>query len=172
MGYEIEDISTAEEIAAAKVIVFPGVGIFGQAMESLRSKGWLEPLRAYIRADRPFFGICIGMQSLFEGSDESPEFEGLGVIPGRITRFHTVGPDGTKVRVPQMGWNGISPVQSSVVLENTKPGDSVGCVSLYRCACVSFSLSLTRNPCPIVRSTLCTPSAQYRPQRTRTGSCR
>ena len=71
-------------------------------MESLRSKGWLEPLRAYIRADRPFFGICIGMQSLFEGSDESPDFEGLGVIPGRITRFHTATADGAKVRVPQV----------------------------------------------------------------------
>ena len=119
------DISTAEDIAVAKVIVFPGVGIFGQAMQSLKSKGWLEPLRAYIRADKPFFGICIGMQSLFEGSDESPEFEGLGIIPGRVTRFDAVEASGKKVRVPQMGWNGTSPVKDSVVLENTKPGDSV-----------------------------------------------
>ena len=125
LGYDIEDISTAEEIAAAHAIVFPGVGKFGQAMQSLQSKGWLEPLRAYIRADRPFFGICIGMQCLFEGSDESSEYEGLGIIPGRITRFNAATESGTKVRVPQMGWNGISPVKDSVVLENTKPGDSV-----------------------------------------------
>ena len=125
LGYDIVDISTAEDIAVAKVIVFPGVGIFGQAMQSLKSKGWLEPLRAYIRADKPFFGICIGMQSLFEGSDESPEFEGLGIIPGRVTRFDAVEASGKKVRVPQMGWNGTSPVKDSVVLENTKPGDSV-----------------------------------------------
>ena len=125
LGYDIVDINTAEEIAAASVIVFPGVGKLGQCVQSLKSKGWLEPLRAYVRADRPFFGICIGMQCLFEGSDESPEQEGLGIVPGRITRFNAVNESGTKVRVPQMGWNGISPVKDSVVLENTKPGDAV-----------------------------------------------
>ena len=91
----------------------------------MRSKGWLDALRAYVRADKPFFGICIGMQSLFEGSDESPDLEGLGVIPGRVTRFDSVGIDGSTVRVPQMGWNGVSPVRESVVLENTKADDTV-----------------------------------------------
>jgi imidazoleglycerol phosphate synthase glutamine amidotransferase subunit HisH len=93
--------------------------------QSLQSKGWMDALRAYIRADRPFFGICIGMQSLFEGSDESPSFEGLGIIPGRVTRFNSVGANGETVRVPQMGWNGVSPVRESVVFEEVNPQDAV-----------------------------------------------
>ena len=82
-------------------------------------------MRAYIKADKPFFGICIGMQSLFEGSDESPTFEGLGVIPGRVTRFSSIDDHGSVIRVPQMGWNGVSPIRESVVLEEVKPNDAV-----------------------------------------------
>lgn len=85
----------------------------------------MDALRAYIRADRPFFGICIGMQSLFEGSDESPSFDGLGIIPGRVTRFNSVGANGETVRVPQMGWNGVSPVRESVVFEEVNREDAV-----------------------------------------------
>ena len=65
------------------------------------------------------------MQSLFEGSDESPGFEGLGVIPGRVTRFNGIGEHGVIIRVPQMGWNGVSAVRDSVILENVKPNDAV-----------------------------------------------
>lgn len=94
-------------------------------MQSLRSKGWIDALRAYIRADKPFFGICIGMQSLFEGSDESPTFEGLGIIPGRVTRFSSKDDQGAVIRVPQMGWNGVSPIRESDVLEDVKSNDAV-----------------------------------------------
>ena len=85
----------------------------------------MDALRAYIRADRPFFGICIGMQSLFEGSDESPNVEGLGIIPGRVTRFNSFTENGFSTRVPQMGWNGVSPVRETVLLENVKAEDAV-----------------------------------------------
>ena len=65
------------------------------------------------------------MQSLFEGSDESPNVEGLGIIPGRVTRFHSFTENGISNRVPQMGWNGVSPVRESVLLENIKAEDTV-----------------------------------------------
>ena len=78
LGYEIEDISTAEQIASADVIVFPGVGSFGQAMKSIDDKGWRTALKKYINDGKPFFGICLGMQSLFEGSEETPGVQGLG----------------------------------------------------------------------------------------------
>lgn len=117
LGYEIDDITTAEEIGAAKVIVFPGVGSFGQAMQSLRDKGWTEALKAYLKADKPFFGICLGMQSLFEGSEETPEEVGLGIIPGKVTKFLATH---SSVRIPQIGWNGISPCKASPVLESIK----------------------------------------------------
>ena len=65
------------------------------------------------------------MQSLFEGSDESPTFEGLGVIPGRVTRFSSMDDHGSVIRVPQMGWNGVSPIRESVVLEEVNSNDAV-----------------------------------------------
>ena len=62
LGYEIAEVRSAADIRDAQVIVFPGVGSFGQAMASLHAKGWVEPLIEYLRQDRPFFGICLGMQ--------------------------------------------------------------------------------------------------------------
>lgn len=116
LDFEVIDLQSAEDIASADCIIFPGVGSFGQAMESLRTRGWIEPLKAYLRADKPFFGICLGMQSLFEGSEESPGAVGLGIIPGMVTRF-LQGSD-EHVSVPQIGWNGITAVKPSCCLEN------------------------------------------------------
>jgi glutamine amidotransferase/cyclase len=113
LGYDIIDIITPEDIATAHLIVFPGVGNFGQAMENLENLGLKDPLIAYVKSNRPFFGICIGMQSLFEGSEESPDKKGLGVIPGMITRFNS----SAGVRIPQIGWNGVSSVASTPVLD-------------------------------------------------------
>ena len=90
-------------------------------IQSIKSKGFYEPLKEYIQSGRPFFGICIGMQCLFEGSDESPETSGLGIIPGRITRFCSR----ESIRVPHIGWNGISPTKYSVVFESIANDDTV-----------------------------------------------
>ncbi|MCO5761950.1 MAG: imidazole glycerol phosphate synthase subunit HisF [Chromatiaceae bacterium] len=102
LGYEPREIRKPDEIAAAEFILFPGVGSFGSAMQRLHQMGYFEPLRDYLRAGRPFMGICIGLQALFEGSDESPGVAGLGIIPGQVRRFDTPG-----LSVPHMGWNGI-----------------------------------------------------------------
>lgn len=102
LGYELSEISRPEDILRAERLIFPGVGSFGAAMQRLRSLGYVEPLKQYLRDGRPFLGICIGLQCLFEGSDESPGVEGLGIIPGRIRRFE-VG----DLSVPHMGWNGV-----------------------------------------------------------------
>lgn len=114
LGYEVVDISTAEEILHAKAILFPGVGRYGQAMKAINERGWFDALQTYLKAGRPFFGICLGMQSLFEGSEEDPGVPGLGIIPGMATRFVTSSPE---VRVPQIGWNGLSVVKPSVMME-------------------------------------------------------
>jgi len=105
-GYDIEDITEPSQILEAKVLVFPGVGSYGSAMEVLHDKGYYEPLRQYLaNHDRPFFGICLGMQTLFESSDERDEgadaIPGLGVIPGKVQKF-----DESKMAVPHIGWNG------------------------------------------------------------------
>ena len=87
LGCEADAITTPEEIAAAEVLVFPGVGSFGKCMEVLHERGWLEALRAYVQADKPYLGICLGMQTLFESSEESPGVAGLGLCPGPVGRF-------------------------------------------------------------------------------------
>ena len=76
LGYRIIDIKQPQDIDNAKRIIFPGVGAFGMAVETLKRRKLFEPLRRYIKEfDRPFFGICIGMQILFDSSDESPGIE-------------------------------------------------------------------------------------------------
>eukprot|EP01120_Amphizonella_sp_Union-15-10_P009587 TRINITY_DN3670_c0_g1_i1.p1 TRINITY_DN3670_c0_g1~~TRINITY_DN3670_c0_g1_i1.p1 ORF type:complete len:543 (-),score=124.85 TRINITY_DN3670_c0_g1_i1:7-1635(-) len=111
LGYELKIVQTAQDLAQAEKLVFPGVGAFGACMEKLEEKKFLSPLKAYLSSGKPFFGICIGMQTLFEGSEESPGVPGLGIIPGIIKKF-----DNSTVSVPHMGWNGIKPIKSSEIL--------------------------------------------------------
>jgi imidazole glycerol-phosphate synthase len=111
LGFEVADIERPDDILSAEQLIFPGVGAFGAAMERLHRLGYVEPLREYLAAGRPFFGICIGLQSLFEGSEESPGVAGLGVIPGVVERF----PAGD-LSVPHMGWNGLRPLRDSALL--------------------------------------------------------
>jgi glutamine amidotransferase/cyclase len=111
LGYAVVEIDTPEQLRAAEVLVFPGVGSFGSCMAFLESKGFLEPLREHVRADKPYVGICLGMQTLFEGSDETPGVRGLGVLPGIVRRFPAGG-----LAVPQIGWNSAAPYKESPAL--------------------------------------------------------
>ena len=110
LGYDLVDIRKPEDILAAECLVFPGVGAFGAAMDRLQRLGYVEPLREYLAQDRPFLGICIALQVLFEGSEESPGVPGLGLIPGVVERF----PE-SDLAVPHMGWNGLRPVRESAL---------------------------------------------------------
>lgn len=102
LGVEVVDVAKPEDISKAEMLIFPGVGSFGPAMEKLQSLGVVDALKAYLSdSTRPFFGICIGMQVLFEGSSEAPGVEGLGVFKGRVERFET-----KAAPVPHIGWNG------------------------------------------------------------------
>jgi glutamine amidotransferase len=94
-------ITRPEELGACRGLILPGVGAFGDCMEHLASHGFVEACRSWIAAGKPFLGICVGLQALFEGSDESPGVAGLGVLPGRVRKF-TPTPD---CKVPQIGWN-------------------------------------------------------------------
>jgi len=130
-GYEIEDITDPAQISDAKAIIFPGVGSYGSAMKVLKEKGFENPLREYLSGrDRPFLGICLGMQTLFESSDEHEEgadaIRGLGVIPGKVIKF-----DDTKMDVPHIGWNGRIPHKDSPVLKYVAPEESSYFVHSY-----------------------------------------
>ncbi len=89
------------QVAEADRLVLPGVGAFGDAMRALRDRGLVEPIVSHVKAEKPFFGICMGLQLLFETGLEGGRHEGLGLLPGEVVRFER--PVGTKV--PHMGWN-------------------------------------------------------------------
>lgn len=91
-------------VAESTRLVLPGVGAFGDAIRAIRDRGLEEPILAHIRADRPFLGICMGLQLLFQRGTEGGSHEGLGVLDGEVTRFDI--PDGMKV--PHMGWNQVA----------------------------------------------------------------
>jgi imidazole glycerol-phosphate synthase subunit HisH len=111
-------------LARAQKIVLPGVGACGQAMDRLREAGFVDPLRRAILDDRkPFLGICLGMQLLFEVSHEGGRHEGLGVLPGEVVRFEFDPAEFPATpRVPHMGWNGIRWTRPCPLLEGVEQG--------------------------------------------------
>lgn len=90
-----------EMVATASRLVLPGVGAFGDAMRELHGRGLVDPILAHIRADRPFLGICMGLQLLFETGFEHGTHAGLGILPGDVVRFDLP----ADFKVPHMGWN-------------------------------------------------------------------
>jgi imidazole glycerol phosphate synthase glutamine amidotransferase subunit len=103
IGCEYTLVRDAAGLRAASKIILPGVGHFGQMMRALDALDVRGALLGRIRAGVPFFGICLGMQALFEGSEEAPEVRGLGLFPGQVRRFPA------EERVPHMGWNRLEP---------------------------------------------------------------
>jgi glutamine amidotransferase len=99
LGAEVRVTCVPSDVKSADAIVLPGVGAFGRAVDSLQSKGLMGPLRNAIGDGKPFLGLCLGMQLLYERSEENPRARGLGVIAGKVVRF----PAGLKV--PHLGWN-------------------------------------------------------------------
>ena len=132
LGVEVKDVKTPEDILTADKLIFPGVGSFGLVMNRLVEKGYIEPLKKRIYEDKPFLGICVALQTLYEGSEESPGIPGLGIIPGLIKRF----PEG-KLSVPQIGWNNIH-LQQKTSLMNCYRDEKLYFVHSY-CACYDSS---------------------------------
>jgi len=102
-GADIRRCPSPEGLGESDALVLPGVGSFGDCARSLRRRGLLEPLRAWLSAGRPYLGICLGYQILFERSEESPGEEGLGFWRGAVVRF----PASSELKVPHMGWNAL-----------------------------------------------------------------
>lgn len=94
-----------EDLKGCEKLVLPGVGAFRDAIAELRRQEFIEPIKAHIAADKPFLGICLGLQLLFDVSYEDGTWEGLGVIPGDVVRF----PESAELKVPHMGWNRVDP---------------------------------------------------------------
>ncbi|MCD8010153.1 MAG: imidazole glycerol phosphate synthase subunit HisH [Lachnospiraceae bacterium] len=116
-----------EEICAADKVILPGVGAFGDAMENLDRFGLTEVLRQVAARGTPFLGICLGMQLLFERSDESEGAEGLGILPGEILRI----PPSPGLKIPHMGWNSLDITPGARLFQGVDNGSYVYFVHSY-----------------------------------------
>lgn len=132
IGAEAVVASDPAVIRAADKILLPGVGAFGDAAAKLRESGLSALLKEEARAGKPFLGICLGMQLLFEKSYEYGEHEGLGLIPGAVRPIADVIPSGLKI--PQIGWNALRFRKNSEIFSGIKNGDHVYFVHSYYAA--------------------------------------
>lgn len=117
LGARVHTVQDGHQLLGADGVVLPGVAAFGDAMAKLEALDLTEPIRGVAAAGKFFLGICVGMQVLFEESEEMGQHRGLGLLPGRVRRF-----PGT-VRVPQIGWNQVFPTQDDPLLAGLHPGD-------------------------------------------------
>lgn len=104
------------ELEGIERLVLPGVGSFGHAVIELERREWRSPLKEWLAGDRPFLGICLGLQLLFESSDESPGQEGFSVMSGNCRKF-------MRNKVPQIGWNDIHIIKESPLFKGIDSGD-------------------------------------------------
>ncbi len=111
LGCDYIITSDEKKIESASALIFPGQGHFKQAVENLKSKNLVEPIKDFITSGKPFLGICLGFQILFEKSEEAPNVEGLSILKGEVKKFDTK-------KVPQIGWNKIETTKNNSFLEN------------------------------------------------------
>jgi len=104
LGFAAQICADPAQVAAADRLVLPGVGAFRDAIHELNRLGFPDPIRDFVASGKPFLGICLGLQLLFDVSYEDGEFEGLGIVPGKVVRFDSQ----PGLKIPHMGWNALS----------------------------------------------------------------
>ncbi len=137
LGETVVLVNSGADIDRAERLVFPGVGNFGALMQTLRQKQLREPLIRYLHSGKPFFGICVALQALFESSEEAPEEPGLGILPGRVQRFTT------DLAIPHIGWNGLKMQQASPLFNGLEGNEKFYFVHSYHVAPASKDEILT-----------------------------
>lgn len=128
LGADARIVDSPETIKHARALVLPGDGAFGPAMENLRACGWVEPLTRAIESGIPLLGICLGMQLLFDMSEEMGEHRGLGILRGRVRKFPL-----RAGKIPQIGWNQLRVRASSKFLNGVNDGAYTYFVHSYYC---------------------------------------
>ena len=131
-GLEVEVTADPAGVLRADGVVLPGVGAFADGMMNLRAKGLDEAVRESIAAERPYLGLCLGLQLLFETSDEHGATTGLGLLPGRVERFSDRDASGGLLRVPHIGWNTVRFCGEHPMLEQLPREDCFYFVHSYR----------------------------------------
>lgn len=118
LGYESEITMDREKILSASHVILPGVGSFGDAMASIRERGLEDAIKQAASGEKHFLGICLGLQLMFEKSDETPGVEGLGIFKGDIVKI----PSENGLKVPHMGWNSINLKQTDGIFSGIRDG--------------------------------------------------
>ena len=126
-----------DEILNAEAVVLPGVGSFGDAMMKLEHYGLADVIREVVKRHTPFLGICLGLQLLFDSSDETPGVKGLGILPGKIIKI----PDDQGLKVPHIGWNSLDFPKKGRLFEEIDEGAYVDFVHSYYVACDDPSIA-------------------------------
>ncbi len=127
LGQDVVITGDREEILKADKVVLPGVGAFGDAMDNLRRTGLAQVIREVTDRGTPFLGICLGLQLLFERSDEAPGVDGLGILEGEILRI----PDKDGLKIPHMGWNSLHLENNGRLFRGIEEGSYVYFVHSY-----------------------------------------
>jgi glutamine amidotransferase len=127
LGAECKITSDRNEILNSDKAILPGQGSFGDCMSSINNSGIRDTVLEFIKTGKDFLGICVGLQLLFEGSDESPNTEGLGVFKGHIRKI----PNGEGLKIPHMGWNSIEIKKDDKLFKGVKNGSHVYFVHSY-----------------------------------------
>ena len=113
IGEEVKVTGEAEDLKAADKLVLPGVGAFGDCMKNLEATGLIPVILEQIENKKPLLGICVGLQILFEGSEESPNVKGLGIFKGMVRRINA-----PQLKIPHMGWNAVLTQNSELEIRN------------------------------------------------------
>jgi glutamine amidotransferase len=130
LGFKAKLLKNLQDLKNINALVLPGVGAFQDAIDSLKSLGWIEVIKDVVKSGMPFLGICLGMQLLFEESFEGGHHEGLGLIKGSVRRFE---PKQKNLKVPHMGWNSVKKTGDSRLLANIPDNTDFYFVHSYYC---------------------------------------
>jgi imidazole glycerol phosphate synthase glutamine amidotransferase subunit len=129
LGAQVQITDHPEQIASARTLILPGVGHCGALLRTLDARGLRQPILEAIHHGAYFLGICLGLQALYEASEEAPELAGLGLIPGRVTQLPPT------VKLPHMGWNQLQPSRKNLLLDGISPLDYFYFAHSYAAPC-------------------------------------
>ena len=135
LGFDARVSNNPDDLLTTDKVVLPGVGAFKDCITNLRDGGFVGPLLQHVEAGKPLLGICVGMQMLFDESEEFGRHKGLGLIPGKVARFPAgMEERGERLKVPHMGWNTIQIQRPAPLFKDTAEGSYVYFVHSYYCA--------------------------------------
>jgi imidazole glycerol-phosphate synthase subunit HisH len=129
IGAQSELCANPSMVSGSERLILPGVGSFRVAMETLAARGWIPVLQNYARSGRPFLGICLGMQLLFDRGEEHGPTSGLGILSGEVVKLSPTPPH----KLPHVGWNGLTPAKNHPLLARIKPNVDFYFVHSFHC---------------------------------------